>query len=112
MTKQINEENIRLAAYYIWEQAGRPQGQEKEHWIQACEQLFASKSNKKAAASRSNAKKPALKSAVKPVAKTAAKPVLKAKSTKAKMTNKVTAMPLSALNLTRENTFKNKKVLG
>lgn len=41
MKNQINEDNIRVAAYYIWEQAGRPEGQEKECWIKACEQLFA-----------------------------------------------------------------------
>ncbi len=40
MKNQINEDNIRVAAYYIWEQAGRPEGQEKECWIKACEQLF------------------------------------------------------------------------
>ena len=43
MNKHINEENIRVAAYYIWEQAGRPEGAEKECWIKACEQLFAAK---------------------------------------------------------------------
>lgn len=40
MTNQMNEDNIRVAAYYIWEQAGRPEGQEKECWNKACEQLF------------------------------------------------------------------------
>lgn len=46
MTKNISEENIRVAAYYIWEQAGRPEGADKECWIKACEQLFAPKSKK------------------------------------------------------------------
>lgn len=41
MTNSLNEDNIRVAAYYIWEQAGRPEGKEKECWIKACEQLFA-----------------------------------------------------------------------
>ena len=30
---EINEDNIRVAAYYIWEQAGRPEGAEKECWL-------------------------------------------------------------------------------
>lgn len=46
MTKNISEDNIRVAAYYIWEQAGRPEGAEKECWIKACEQLFAVKEPK------------------------------------------------------------------
>ena len=29
MTKNISEENIRVAAYYIWEPAGRPEGDDK-----------------------------------------------------------------------------------
>ena len=33
MTREINEENIRVAAYYIWEQAGRPEGKDMECWI-------------------------------------------------------------------------------
>lgn len=41
MTKyNNNEENIRLAAYYIWEQLGRPWGKEDECWQKACEQLM------------------------------------------------------------------------
>ena len=45
MKDQMNEDNIRGAAYYIWEQAGRPEGKEKECWIKACEQLFAAGAN-------------------------------------------------------------------
>jgi len=40
MTNNINEEHIRVAAYYIWQNAGCPQGREKEFWQQACNQLF------------------------------------------------------------------------
>lgn len=83
--KEINEDNIRMAAYYIWEQAGRPQGAEKECWIKACEQLFAAQPAKKDSVkkptSKSEAKvgaKPAKatakKTASKPAAKTASKP--------------------------------------
>ncbi len=83
MTKNISEENIRVAAYYIWEQAGRPEGAEKECWIKACEQLFAAKS-KKAVAKKAptkvavKEKKPiAKKEPAKTPAKTTAKPVAK-----------------------------------
>lgn len=80
--KEINEDNIRVAAYYIWEQAGRPEGAEKECWIKAVEQLFAAKPAKKTAekASGKTASKPAkapVKKAVtakKTAAKTASKP--------------------------------------
>lgn len=87
MTHQINEDNIRVAAYYIWEQAGRPEGKEKECWIKACEQLFAA-NNKKSASSKSEPKKTAKKAspaAVKSSAKADPKPVIKpARPAKAK----------------------------
>ena len=95
MTKEINEENIRVAAYYIWEQAGRPEGKDKECWIKACEQLFAPK-KVKVAVKKPAAKKVAAPKAVKPVVKPAApkapakkaapvaKPVAKAPVKKAK----------------------------
>ncbi len=97
MTKHINEENIRVAAYYIWEQAGRPEGQEKECWIKACEQLFACKNNssKKAPATRCCAKKPAAKVATKPAKKATAKTAVKPKMP----SNKVNALPLSDMPL-------------
>lgn len=65
MTHQINEENIRVAAYYIWEQAGRPEGAEKECWMKACEQLFQSQSpvaQKSASKSKSSSVKASAKS--------------------------------------------------
>ena len=96
MTKEINEENIRVAAYYIWEQAGRPEGKDKECWIKACEQLFAPKKAKvavKKPAAKKSAPAPekAAPKAVKPTApkapakKVAEKPAAKApvKKTKA-----------------------------
>lgn len=39
MKKTYNEDAIRLQAYYIWEQNGRPWGRENEFWNMACEQL-------------------------------------------------------------------------
>ncbi|MDR2901596.1 MAG: DUF2934 domain-containing protein [Lactobacillales bacterium] len=74
-----NEDNIRIAAYYIWEQAGRPEGAEKECWIKACEQLFSPKKATKKAAAKPAAKKvEPKKAAAKPAApKVAPKPAAK-----------------------------------
>ncbi len=67
MTKQINEENIRVAAYYIWQNAGCPQGAENDCWLKACEQLFSvsSKPAKKAVCKKTAVKKNTTASAVK-----------------------------------------------
>ena len=86
MTKQVNEEYIRVAAYYLWENAGRPDGREQEFWQLACTQVCGSKPackkscSKKIAAKPANVK-PAVKKAVaKPaVKKAAAKPAFVAK---------------------------------
>ncbi|CAG8863387.1 hypothetical protein PS627_00325 [Pseudomonas fluorescens] len=37
----IDEAKTRERAYALWEQAGRPEGTEREHWLQAREQLEA-----------------------------------------------------------------------
>jgi hypothetical protein len=33
--KEPRLEEIGLAAYFIWEQEGRPQGRDREHWLRA-----------------------------------------------------------------------------
>lgn len=38
--KKYTNEDIRLAAYYIWEQIGKPWGKEDECWHMALEQLM------------------------------------------------------------------------
>lgn len=75
MTKKLNEEHIRVAAYYLWENAGRPEGMEKEFWHQAYDQLmhFNSSSCKCSA----KAKKSTVKPSVKVSAKTSIKPCAK-----------------------------------
>lgn len=88
MTKQINEENIRVAAYYIWEQAGRPEGADKECWIKAVEQLFAAKPACKKTSCKTSAKV-AAKTSLK---KTAPKSSLKSKKSGAE---KVSASSLN-----------------
>jgi hypothetical protein len=39
-TSKYNEENIRLAAYYNWKNAGCPSGQDEYFWNQAINQLY------------------------------------------------------------------------
>ena len=41
---EITTERISLRAHAIWEEQGRPQGRELEHWLQAESQLKASQS--------------------------------------------------------------------
>jgi len=38
-SRQITSECIASRAYTLWEQAGRPQGRDLEHWLQAESQL-------------------------------------------------------------------------
>ncbi len=47
MKKYTNEEEIRLTAYYMWEESGRPWGQENEFWQKACDKLMNSNSSYK-----------------------------------------------------------------
>ena len=41
---EITTERISIRAHAIWEEQGRPQGRELEHWLQAESQLKASQS--------------------------------------------------------------------
>ena len=53
-----NENAIREAAYYIWQNAGCPQGQDEKFWMMAVEQLNGGKSaSAKKAAPKKTAKK-------------------------------------------------------
>lgn len=36
--EKINEEDVRLTAYFLWEQAGRPHSDPADFWTQALEQ--------------------------------------------------------------------------
>ena len=74
---------VRVAAYYIWENDGRPFGKEAEHWAQALAQLNADKPAAKKPATKKAAPKAAAKPAVKkavPAKKPAAKKAAPAKS--------------------------------
>ena len=46
MATKLNENAIREAAYYIWQNAGCPSGQEAQHWAMAIEQLSGNCSKK------------------------------------------------------------------
>ena len=52
MATKLNENAIREAAYYIWQNAGCPSGQEAQHWAMAIEQLSGN-CNKKCSSSSS-----------------------------------------------------------
>ncbi|MBR6412880.1 MAG: DUF2934 domain-containing protein [Alphaproteobacteria bacterium] len=78
MTKQMNNEHIRVAAYYLWQKAGCPNGMENDFWFQAEHQLYGSnfnnqrsqkslsKSSSTKLASKKVSLKPAIKSTLKP----------------------------------------------
>jgi len=78
-------EQIRVAAYYIWEKEGRPEGKDEEIWFKACAQMAnANKPAKKAVATKKNTNvvvkkenKPVTKVSAKPVVKKETKPVVK-----------------------------------
>jgi hypothetical protein len=38
-TTDIAEESVRIAAYYIWEKEGRPDGEDLRHWYLAIAEL-------------------------------------------------------------------------
>lgn len=39
MMNDVNEEVVRLRAYYIWEREGRPEGRGEDHWHAALREL-------------------------------------------------------------------------
>ncbi len=79
-------EYIRVAAYYIWENEGRPQGRDAEIWA------MAEKSLKKPAAKKAAAKPVAKKEP----AKKAAAPAKKAPAKKAAAKSKINPVPVKS----------------
>lgn len=89
----LNDAHVAKRAYEIWEREGRPHGRDREHWLQAVEELSTTIVAdpvvlKPAKAAPKAAEKPAV--AVKPVEPAkpvvAAKPVMPAKSVAAAVT--------------------------
>ena len=52
MTTKLNENAIREAAYYIWQNAGCPSGQDAQHWAMAVEQLSSCSCKKSSSSSK------------------------------------------------------------
>ena len=61
----FNENLIREAAYYNWQNAGCPFGQDEKFWNMAIEQIYGSKATKSCCSSSCSAKKTASKTAAK-----------------------------------------------
>ena len=55
----FNENLIREAAYYNWENAGCPFGQDEKFWNMAIEQIYGCKSTKSCCSKSSSSKKTA-----------------------------------------------------
>lgn len=73
----FNENLIREAAYYNWQNAGCPFGQDEKFWNMAIEQIYGSKATKSCCSSSCSTKKAATKTATKTAAK---KPASSSKS--------------------------------
>ncbi len=69
-----NEDRIRQRAYEIWEQEGRPQGEDMRHWLQAFQEIAAGADTDSQPARKPRAKKdPGSAKAAKPKAAAKAK---------------------------------------
>jgi len=92
--KAISHESIKLRAYEIWEESGRPHGCDKEHWEQAEKELLeavpevqpaaaakpAAEAGAEPAAGEANVKAPARESAAATVSPAAARPSARAEA--------------------------------
>ena len=83
-------EYIRVAAYYIWENEGRPQGRDAEIWA------MAEKSLKKPAAKKAAAKPVAKKEPAKKEPAKKAAPAKKAPAKKAALKSKINPVPVKS----------------
>lgn len=50
MTTITTEEQIRLRAYQIWEEEGRPEGRAEEHWQRASDEVTLARADARASA--------------------------------------------------------------
>ncbi len=65
MTKNYNENSIREAAYYNWQNAGCPNGQDEYFWTMAINQLYGSNNVSSCACKKSACKSSSKSSASK-----------------------------------------------
>ena len=86
MSNSISDEEIRVAAYYLWEKEGRPEGVDFDLWVRAKNELAKKVGNGQKTAE----KKAAAPAAVKPVAAApaAAKPAVAVAAAPAKKATK------------------------
>ena len=74
-TSGIGEESVRIAAYYIWEKEGRPDGEDLRHWYLAIAELSSNgTSPAKRAAKKASIAKPKKISATRPKSNTTISP--------------------------------------
>ena len=74
-TTDIAEESVRIAAYYIWEKEGRPDGEDLRHWYLAIAELSSNgTSPPKRAAKKASIAKPKKISATRPKSNTTISP--------------------------------------
>ncbi|WP_207747543.1 DUF2934 domain-containing protein [Pelagibacterium limicola] len=57
----IDQENVRQRAYALWEQQGKPEGRELDHWKQAERELSGSDENEDAGLSDEMSEDPGIK---------------------------------------------------
>jgi hypothetical protein len=71
----LAEESVRIAAYYIWEKEGRPDGEDLRHWYLAIAELSSNgTSQPKRAAKKASIAKPKKISATRPKSNTTISP--------------------------------------
>jgi hypothetical protein len=85
-----DHDRIRQRAYEIWEQEGRPHGEELRHWLAAFEELGAGSGRKTGKAAAAASKTPAAKAGNPATAKTKPKAVSKPKTAGVKKNSKST----------------------
>ena len=61
MANKLNENSIREAAYYLWQNAGCPNGNDEYFWSKAVEQLNSKSSCKKSLSSKTSTAKKTMK---------------------------------------------------
>ena len=84
MSNNISDEEIRVAAYYLWEKEGRPEGVDFDLWVRAKNELAKKVGNGQKTAEKKTVAPAAVKpvAAAKPAVAVAASPAKKAKKKK------------------------------
>ena len=105
--KKYTNEDIRLAAYYIWEQLGKPWGKEDECWNMALEQLMiydTPNCSKKTKCTTKKVASTTTKTTTKTTKASTIKPTSCTTSSKAKTTLKTPSTTRTSVKATSSNT--------